>query len=305
MPTENEKVSIGIALGSGGAKGLAHFGVLKVIEQNNIKLDLITGSSMGAVIGAAYALGMPLDELQEKAYKFFSASHIFRINNFHFFHESLIRAEDIRKGFFEFVGDKTFDDCKIPFMALGLDLESGNEVRITKGKLLNAIEAAAAIPGIFPPVFVDGKYLVDGGLVNPTPVDYLREKNMDIVIGVHTTNLTSRQFISGMVWDKYYKKPDKIQKTKHGMLERAKLNITLMVHILMRTIEVARKLNARVSFLTAHPDIIVRPYTVDIGMLEFDRMDEAVECGEEAMKKELPKLMKLIERKKEDKKKGI
>jgi NTE family protein len=198
------------------------------------------------------------------------------------------------------VGDKTFDDCKIPFMALGLDLESGHEVRITQGKLVDAIEAASAIPGIFPPVFVEGRYLVDGGLMNPTPVDYLREKNSDIVIGIHTANVTSRQFISAMVWDKFYKKPQKMKKTKHGMLEQAKLNMTLMIHILLRTIEVARKVNSKIKFLSAHPDIIVEPYTMDIGMLEFERIEEAIRYGKEAMEREIPKLKKLIERKKKD-----
>jgi NTE family protein len=298
MPTDGLK--IGVALGSGGAKGLAHIGILRVLEENGIKPDLVTGASMGAVVGAAYCLGMPIKEIEKKAAKFFATNSIFIPNNFHYFHESLIRLEDVKKAFFEFVGDKTFDDCKIPFMALGLDLEEGVEVRITKGRLLDAIEAASAIPGIFPPVFIDGKYMVDGGLLNPTPVDYLREKNMDIVIGVHTENLTSRQYISAMVWDKFYNKPTGLKKTKHGMLEQAKINLALMVHILMRTIEVARAINEKIAFLTGHPDIIIEPYTVDIGMLQFERIEEAVKCGEEAARKQMPKLLKLIKEKKKD-----
>lgn len=298
MPTDG--IKIGLALGSGGAKGLSHIGILKVLEKNGIKPDLVTGASMGAVLGAGYCLGMPIDELQEKAFKFFATNSIFSPNNFHYFHESLIRIEDIRKAFYEFVGDSTFADCEIPFMALGLDLEEGKEVRMIEGRLLEAIEASSAIPGIFPPVFVDGKYMVDGGLLNPTPVDFLRESQMDIVIGVHTENLTARQYISAMVWDKFYKKPDELKKSKHGMLEQAKLNITLMIHILMRTIEVARKLNEKIAFLTGHPDIIIEPYTMDIGMLQFERIVEAVKYGEEAAEKQMPKLMQLIKDKKKD-----
>lgn len=299
-----DNLKIGIALGSGGAKGLAHIGVLRVLEKHGIKPDLVTGASMGAVIGAAYCLGMGVDDLEKNAEEFFSASSIFSTRNFHFFHESLIRREDIRKAFYAFVRDKTFDDLKIKFMALGLNLESGHEVRMTEGKLLDAVEAASAIPGIFPPVFVEGRYLVDGGLVNATPVDYLREQNMDIVIGIHTTNLTSRQYIAGMIWDKYYKKPKGLEQTKHSMLEQAKLNMTLMAHILLRTIEIARRLNAKVAFLTAHPDVIVRPFTVDIGMLQFERVKEAIKYGERAMESQMPKLLKLIEEKKKDKKAG-
>ena len=84
------------------------------------------------------------------------------------------------------------------------------------------------------------------------------------------------------------------------MLEQAKLNIGLMIHILMRTIEVAQKLNGKVVFLTAHPDIIVKPYTEDIGMLQFERIKEAIKIGEDAMEKEMPKLLQLIEMKSKD-----
>jgi len=298
-------LKIGLALGSGGAKGLAHIGVLKVLEKYGIKIDLIAGSSMGGVVGASYALGMPIDEIEKRAREFFVASKIFSMSNFHFFQESLIRADDIRKAFYAFVEDHTFDDCKIKFLTLGLDLEAGKEIQLNTGKLVDALEASAAIPGIFPPVFVDGRYMVDGGLMNPTPVNYLREANMDVLIAVHVTNMTSKQFISGMVWDKYYKKPKSLQKTHRGMMEQAKLNMTLMIHILMRTIEVGRKLNSKIAFLSAHPDVVVTPYTEDIGMLQFERIDEAIQHGEEAMEKLIPKLLEIIARKKHDREAGV
>jgi len=296
-------LKIGVALGAGGAKGLAHIGALRVLEEYGIKPDLITGSSMGAVIGAGYCLGMSLDEVESKAREFFSENRIFSPNNFHYFHESLIRIEDIRKVFYEFVSDKTFEDCKIKFVAFGLDLEEGQEVVFSKGNLLDAVEASSAYPGIFPPVFVDGKYVVDGGMLNSTPVDYLREQNMDVVIGIRTKNMTSRQYISAMVWDRFYNKPSALKNTKHGMLEQAKLNMNLMVHILMRTIEVTGSLSEKISFLTGHPDIVMDPYTMDIGVLQFERIDEAVKAGEEAARKEMPKLLEIINAKKKDLKK--
>lgn len=299
--TENgeRKLKIGIAFGSGGAKGLAHIGVLKVLKKYGIELDMIAGTSMGAVIGAAFATGMTVEDIEANARRFFSSSSIFSIHNFHFFQESLIRPDDIKKSFYAFVGDKTFEDCGIKFVSVGLDLESGQEMLLSKGKLLDSVEASSAYPGVFPPVFVDGHYLVDGGLLNPTPVNYLREENMDIVIGVHLSNISTKQFISGMVWDKYYKKPTGITK-KHGMLEQAKLNMTLMVQILMRTVEVAQKLNSKIVFLSSHPDLIIKPYTADIGAFQFERIDEAIKSGEEAMEKEMPKLLELIEMKKKD-----
>ena len=105
MPKKKElNIKIGLALGSGGAKGLAHIGVLKVLEKYKIPLEMIAGSSMGAVIGSSYALGSSIKEIEEKAYQFFSASSIFSIHNFHFFQESLIRDTDIKKAFYRFCG---------------------------------------------------------------------------------------------------------------------------------------------------------------------------------------------------------
>ena len=294
-----KKLKIGIAFGSGGAKGLAHIGVLKVLKKYGIEVDMIAGTSMGAVIGAAYASGMSIEEIEKLANKFFSASSIFSLHNFHFFQESLIRPDDIKKSYYSFVGDKRFEDCKIKFISVGIDLESGQEIQLSQGRLLDAIEASSAYPGVFPPVFVDGHYLVDGGLLNPTPVNYLREANMDVVIGVHLSNISTKQFISGMVWDKFYKKPVGIEK-KHGMLEQAKLNMTLMVQILMRMVEVAQKLNSKIIFLTAHPDLVIKPYTEDIGVFQFERIKDAIKFGELAMEKEIPKLLQIIEMKKKD-----
>jgi len=298
-PSLERKLKIGIALGSGGAKGLAHIGVLKVLKKYGIELDMIAGTSMGAVIGAAYATGMPVEEIEALARRFFSSSSVFSVHNFHFFQESLIRPDDIKKSFYAFVGEKRFEDCKIKFVSVGIDLESGQEILLSKGKLLDSIEASSAYPGVFPPVFVDGHYMVDGGLLNPTPVNYLREENMDVIVGVHLSNLSTKQFISGMVFDKYYKKPEGMLK-KHGVLERARLNMTLMIQVLMRSVEVAQKLNSKIVFLSSHPDLIVKPYTEDIGAFQFERIEEAIKSGEDAMEKEMPNLLQIIEMKKKD-----
>lgn len=295
-------LKIGIAFGSGGVKGCAHIGILRVLEKYGIKLNLISGTSMGAIVGGMYAVGLNPAEIERRFYKFFGENTIFSSRNWHYFHESLIRREDIDAGFQGMIGDATFDDLKIPFMALALDLEAGQEERITEGKMAKVLVAVSAIPGLFPPVYIKGKYLVDGGLINATPVDYLREKEMDIVMGVHMSSITAKQYISAMVWDKYYKKPDGIKKKKRGIIEQAKLNITLLIHIISRTMDIARKLNSKISFLTAHPDIIVKPETYGMGLLEFKRIKEAVKAGEDAMEAEIPKLLEIIKRKKEEKK---
>ncbi|MBU1446094.1 patatin-like phospholipase family protein [Patescibacteria group bacterium] len=297
VKSETNTLKIGIAFGSGGAKGLSHIGVLRVLDKYGIKLDLIAGTSMGAIVGGIYALGIDTQEIERRMREFFSNNTIFSSRNFHFFHESLIRQDDIADVFNGVIGDAKFEDTKIDFMALALDLESGLEHRMTTGKMAKAMEAASAIPALFPPVYMDTKYLVDGGLMNATPVDYLREKKMDIVIGVHTKSVTAKQYISAMVWEKFYKKPAGMKTKKRGMLEQAKINMTLLVHILMRTIEVARKLNSKISFLTAHPDVVITPETEGMGLLEFNKIDEAIKAGEVAMEEQMPKLLEVIARK--------
>jgi len=308
--TKQEKVKqidqgdlkIGIAFGSGGAKGCAHIGILRVLNQYGIKLNLIAGTSMGAIVGGMYAIGLNPDEIERRFHEFFGENTLFSSRNWHYFHESLLREEDIDAGFEGMVGDATFDDLKIPFMALALDLEAGQEQRLLSGSMAKALVAASAIPGLFPPVYIDGKYLVDGGLVNATPVDYLREKKMDIVMGVHMSSISAKQYISAMVWDKYYKKPDTMKQKKRGLIEQAKLNITLLIHIISRTMDVARKLNSKIAFLTAHPDVVIKPETYGMGLLEFRKIDMAIKAGEIAMEAEIPRLLEIIKRKKAEKK---
>jgi NTE family protein len=174
---------VGLALGGGGSLGLAHLGILKVFEENDIPIDCISGSSIGAVIGAHYSLYKDLNKLQEDAFSFI------RENKFSLFNvETVIeRKNRIRKIelFFEDIfEDKKFEDCKIPFACNALDLESGETVFLNKGALKKAILASMSIPGVFDPVFYWGNWLVDGGFLDPVPIDYLFTNNYDVLIGV-------------------------------------------------------------------------------------------------------------------------
>ncbi|MBA4336616.1 hypothetical protein C0416_02470 [bacterium] len=297
---EKRRLKIGLALGSGGAKGLAHIGCLKVLEEYGIKPDMITGTSMGAIIGAGYALGYNAKELESVARESFVGSDIYSFDNFHFFHEGLLSRELIEPMYFSMVGNKNFEDCKIPFMALACDLESGQEVHLTKGRLLDAIQASSAIPVVFPPVFIDGRYMVDGAMINPTPVDYLRRHGMDMIIGVHNADPVCRQFISGLVWDKNYRKPDQLKKEKKGKLEQIKMNIKVIFEVLMRVVEITQEANLHAVFIGARPDVVIEPDTTDFSVTNFDKLESVVNSGEEAMRKKIESIFKVIEHKKKD-----
>jgi NTE family protein len=289
---------IGLALGGGGAKGAAHVGILKVFEKYGIKISAIVGTSAGSVIGAGYALGFSPDEITKKTEKFNNRKFL-KFSNFHLFRESLIKAKDIEAAIKEVVEDKTFEDIKIPLLILATDLESGNAVKLNSGKLWEAVRASSALPGIFSPYFIEGQYLVDGGLLNDIPVTPLREnKDIDIVIGVELGSLTSRQYISGMIWEKYYQKP-KTFKLYPGMFTRMKLNFALMLHIMLRSIDIIREEEQQIKYLAAKPDLIIRPDVESISLLEFNKYKQGIQSGIDAAERVMPELFDLIEKAKD------
>lgn len=289
------EVRIGLALGGGGAKGMCHIGVLKVFDKYGIKVSSIAGTSAGAIIGGAYSVGHTPEEIRELIIKY-SRKKVLRLSNFQFFHEGLIKSRDAVKMMKGMVGEKTFEETNIPFETVAVNLETGTEVFINTGKLWEAIRASAAIPGLFSPYFIGDKYLVDGGLINNVPVNCLRKhKDLDIIIGVELGSLTSKQYISGMIWEKYYRKPKTFQLAP-GFFSKMKLNLNLMVHILLRSIDIATDEGQTMRYNDALPDLIIKPNVGNISLMQFNRLDEAIAQGEMAAEKMIPKLFELIDK---------
>ena len=207
-----EKLKVGLALGGGGARGLAHIGVLKVLERENIPISLITGTSMGAIIGGAYALKKDISAIEKIAEKYskisefnidFSFSEKERkdkpfflkkmsdflkkgyILNLELRRKYIDEGEGIKKIIKDLVGDKAFTDTKIPFAAVAADLVKGEKVILNQGKLFDALLASSSIPGMFPPVILDKKILVDGGIVDVVPIQAAKSLGANFVIGVN------------------------------------------------------------------------------------------------------------------------
>jgi len=177
-------LKIGLALGGGSARGLAHVGVILALEAYNIPIDIIAGTSIGSVIGGLYASGATIRQLEEVALSIKKSKTLFMIDPV-FPHSGLISGDRIEKMLNQFsLKDKTFDDLGISFAAVATDVESGAKVILNQGKVIDAVRASIAIPGIFTPVKYQDYYLVDGGVVDPVPVDVVQMMGADIIIAV-------------------------------------------------------------------------------------------------------------------------
>ncbi len=200
---------IGLALGSGGARGFAHIGVLKVLEREGIKIDYIAGTSVGSLIGAFYALGFEIKDiekfvLEENFSKYLSFKNItFKLEEYQDkkilgiainlpriitdpgWPRGLISTIAIRDKFDQVSQWAHFEyDLKIPFKAVATDLITGEKIIMDRGKVSNAVAASISIPGVFYPFEFEDRILVDGGLKDPVPVDVVREMGADIIIAV-------------------------------------------------------------------------------------------------------------------------
>ena len=260
---------IGLALGSGAARGLAHIGVLEVLEREKIPIHFIAGTSMGALIGGFYASGSGIKELKEFAYQtdwkkvaiLFSPSPS---------RSGLVNGKRIEKLLRSFLGNRKIEELPIPFSCVATDILSGEEVIINKGDLVDAIMASISIQGIFSPFIRDGKVLCDGGIVNPVPVDIVKKMGADFVIASVINS-----------------SPKKIEEEKNSK-SREETKIPSIFTIILQSIDIMQKKIINNSLSEA--DLIISSETSDIKLLEFYRAKEAVEAGRKAAKEALKKI---------------
>lgn len=261
------RAKIGLALGSGGAKGLAHIGVLKVLEENNIPIDYIAGSSIGAFIGAYYALNKEIKPLEE-IYRKMKKKDILKLVDLSPPTKGIIKGRKIRSFIKSIIGNKRFEDVQIPLAIVTTNLCSGEEVVMREGKLVDAIMASISIPGIFPPQKIKGKYYVDGGIVNPTPVNIVKEMGADVIVGVDLT----------------MKKEVKFNKTP------------TLFEVLWRSYEIIRKRIVESNVMGENTLIIqpVDPYKPSVLSIYKFTQKEYIDYGAKEMEKNLSKLMEMI-----------
>ena len=188
-----EKRKIGIALGSGSARGLAHIGVLEVLQKEGIPVDMVAGTSAGAMIGALYAQGKDIDMMKSLAISLKGRKLVPLIDP-SIPKSGLIQGRRIKRLLSSYLGGNTrFEEMKLPFACVATDIETGEEIVINQGSVLDAIRASISIPGIFSVTRWKDRYLVDGALVNPVPVDVLIRMGADFVIAVNVIPEASQE----------------------------------------------------------------------------------------------------------------
>jgi len=185
------KSKIGYALGGGAARGLSHIGVLKVFEEHGIFPNIITGTSMGALIGALYAGGIKVGDIERLAVRL-GLGRLALLADMTLPFSGLIGGRRVTSLLKSILGDLTFSQLKYDFACVATDINTGEQVILREGSLVEAVRASISLPGIFTPVRIEGRYLVDGGLVNEVPVSVCREMGAGYVIGVNVIPGPSR-----------------------------------------------------------------------------------------------------------------
>lgn len=254
---------VGLALGSGAARGFAHIGVLKVLEKAGIRVDMIAGSSMGALIGAFYAHGQSLDKMEEMAIKLGGKRLIFLLDPV-LPRTGLVRGRRIEQTLKAVIDETNFRQLKIPFACVATDIDSGEEVVLNDGVVWDATRASCSVPVILAVVKRQGRYLVDGGLSNPVPVSVLKAMGADIIIAV---NVLPRHEIPG--------------KTAPSLFT-----------VTMQTIYISSYRMMKASLAGA--DVVIEPQLDGIGYADFQRAGECILQGELAAKKALRKIRKRL-----------
>ncbi|MDD5456826.1 MAG: cyclic nucleotide-binding domain-containing protein [Candidatus Margulisbacteria bacterium] len=255
--------TIGLALSSGTAPGLAHIGVLKILQENGVPIDYIAGTSGGALYGAAYAFGNNFP----KVYQAFARSYkqpLYRLWDpvlpiSGIFHGKKLINKTIKK----LVGNKNIEDSVIPFAAVATDLYSGQEVIMTRGSVLQAIRASLSIPIIFTPVKSEDKLLVDGVVTTPVPISALEKANIDIKVAVYVSDLNA------------FKKND-------------------MLSVFLRSRNISSDFIADESIGKA--DIIIKPLFENLRQFDYGKIDEIIAIGEEESKKSLGRIQRLLQK---------
>ena len=176
-------MKIGLALGSGASRGWAHIGVIQALEELGIHIDVVAGCSIGAYVGAAYSSGK-LEELSDWV-KSLTEWQVFALMGVGFYRGGLVSGLKVFKALQDNFAFENFSDLNKPFAAVATDLYSGREVDFLHGSVIDAVRASCAIPGLFPPVCIDNRWLVDGGVVNPVPVNLCRALGADIVFAIN------------------------------------------------------------------------------------------------------------------------
>lgn len=255
-------VRIGLALGSGSARGWSHIGVLQALQEHGIAPAIITGSSTGALVAAAYA-SEQLDALETWA-RDLTKIDVWRLVDANFRGGGFMRGNRLFRAVGEHLEDRLIESLPRKFGAVAVDLYSGREVWIQSGSMLDAVRASSGLPGLFTPTLHGGRWLIDGGVVNPVPVSMCRALGADYVIAVNINhplaNDDGHQPLVEQNSGKQFEEPG-------------------VIDVMNMTIGIMQEQIDRGRMLSDPPDLLITPYLDDFQLMDFHRAAEAIEIG--------------------------
>ncbi len=275
-------LAVGLALSGGGARGLAHIGVLKVLEEHGVPIDLLAGTSMGGVVAAAYAAGLTPEYMEREALRMASRRRLLSLADPTFPHRGLFEGQKVVDYLSRHLADCTFDRLRCPLSLIAVDLEAGRAVTLNEGRVVEAVRATIALPGLFTPVERGEQLLVDGGLLDNLPADVVRQMGADVVIAVDVigSNVTFSAMIRSLRDYRY---------VPQGLVS--------MFDVMLRSLDVMMKEINQRRLIEAAPEIIIRPAVPpDVSvLLGFSRAGETIATGKNAAKEALPGIREVLE----------
>ncbi|MBT0586328.1 patatin-like phospholipase RssA [Alteromonas oceanisediminis] len=284
-------MKIGLALGAGAARGWTHIGVIKALEKMGIEIDIVAGCSIGAYVGAAYASGHLL-ALEEWASSL-TEWQVFALLGVGIRRGGLASGQKVFDKLMNDLCFESFEEMHKPFAAVATDLYSGREVVFNSGKIGDAIKASCAIPGLFSPVEHGSRYLVDGAVVNPVPVNLCRQLGADFVIAVNLSADFRPQVLEKCSVDheNIQRKTDDFFNSKVSVLRQwfspdpkpEKKSTPGIMGVMSSSLEILQARVTRSRLAGDPPDILIEPHLRDVGLLEFHRAAELSQKGEESV----------------------
>jgi NTE family protein len=296
--------SIGLALGGGAARGFAHIGVMRTLAKHGIVPDVIVGTSIGAVVGGCFAANQ-LDGLEEWARRL-TVRSVLGYLDLNLTGSGIIRGGHLASALEQGLENRRIEELKIRFAAIATEFNTGHEIWLTRGRLADALRASYALPGIFPPVKIGGRWLVDGALVNPVPVSAARALDTRLVIAV---NLNSDLFGRGTIIPSHGSdesdEPEPAPKA-NGFLslfggERSLRRQFLgrsgspgIPTVMVEAFNVMQDRITRARMAGDPADVLISPKLGGVGMFDFHRAAEAIELGAEATERSIDQIADAI-----------
>jgi NTE family protein len=275
--TNLRSLKVGWALSGGGIRGLAHIGVLKVLEREQCPIHVLAGTSMGGFIGALYATGRSAAELEAEALRLSSPRQLLPLLELTLPRRGLFHVGSLTNYINRWLGGWTFDQLRFPLALVAVDLHAGEKVVLQEGSLSDAVQATTAVPGLLGPLRRGEQLLVDGGVVDNLPADVARELGADVVVAV---DVSTDEQTADLVYDS--------RLIPAGLAD--------MINVLWRTVVVMTQEANRRSWESGHPELLIRP-AIPSGVSTITGLTQAGEiiaAGELAMEEALPQLRDIL-----------